>query len=417
MNELDAPLGKPSLPRKRKAAPEPGSDRHSGRGDTRGGFASAFVIFACAAIIGLNAYVLTVRDPLPQSAPIMLTVADTDGAADLNPVTGSVETPPVSEDTDSGVQVVYGSAGAETADAPNIVPAPRPEENGARISENGPKMIMVRDPSAASVGQPQQVAHLPDELAIEPSEWGDLPVRTDDGRRPMDIYARPWSQAGGKRIAIVIGGLGLSQTGTQHAISELPPEITLAFSPEGNSLNRWMRAARKNGHELLVQVPMEPFNYPQNDPGPQTLQVAAAEEDNLENLRWALGQLTNYTGIVNFLGARFASDEAAISPVLREIGQRGLLYMNDGTAGGQRLGELARAYDVPYVAGNVVLDTSQDPAEIRTRLKQLEGIAEAAGFAIGSGSALQPTVDTVAAWANDAKKRGFEIVGVSALAR
>jgi uncharacterized protein len=39
------------------------------------------------------------------------------------------------------------------------------------------------------------------------------------------------------------------------------------------------------------------------------------------------------------------------------------------------------------------------------------------GYAIGTGSAFEATVDTVAAWANGAKKRGFEIVGVSALAR
>ena len=162
---------------------------------------------------------------------------------------------------------------------------------------------------------------------------------------------------------------------------------------------------------------MEPFNYPQADPGPQTLLVAASGDENLHNLRWALGRLTNYTGIVNYLGGRFATDEAAVSPVLREIGQRGLLYLNDGTAGTERLQMLARAYDVPYLAGNMVLDASRDPAEIKARLKQLEEIAEGGGYAVGTGTALQPTVDTVAAWANDAKKRGFEIVGVSALAR
>ena len=37
-------------------------------------------------------------------------------------------------------------------------------------------------------------------------------------------------------VAIVLGGLGLSQTGTQRAIRELPGEVTLAFAASGNSL-------------------------------------------------------------------------------------------------------------------------------------------------------------------------------------
>ena len=106
-----------------------------------------------------------------------------------------------------------------------------------------------------------------------------------------------------------------------------------------------------------------------------------------------------------------------MTPVLREVGERGLLYFNDGTGGGEKLGMLAAALDVPYVAANATLDATRDPAAIKAKLAELEKIAEVTGYAIGSGSALEVTVDTVASWANAAKKRGFEIVGVSALAR
>ena len=39
---------------------------------------------------------------------------------------------------------------------------------------------------------------------------GPLPVRAADGRRAAEVYARPWSGTRGARIALVIGGLGLS---------------------------------------------------------------------------------------------------------------------------------------------------------------------------------------------------------------
>ena len=94
-------------------------------------------------------------------------------------------------------------------------------------------------------------------------------MRGADGRRPVDVYARPWSGARGARVAIVIGGLGLSQTGTQAAIAKLPAEMTLAFAPQGNSIGRWMQEARRKGHEIVMQVPLEPFDYPERQSRPQ----------------------------------------------------------------------------------------------------------------------------------------------------
>ena len=416
MTDLNAPLGLTGgkSAGKRPSRAETSTPRPARR---RGMIPVAAIVFA--AIGALNAWAFVSRDTLPDTAEIALAKA-VPAAGDPGAVTGSVAIADQAKPQEAeGVQVVYGlpEGAAQDAGSDSPVPVTRPPVTEGRISEGGPKVIVVRDPTAVEIGQPVQMAHLPDDDALEDSKWGALPKRAPGGQRPMDIYARPWSSAGGKRIALVIGGLGLSQTGTLRAIKELPPEITLAFAPQGYSLNRWMREARSKGHELLVQVPMEPFDYPRNDPGPQTLTVAAGEEANLDNLRWALGRITNYTGIVNYLGGRFATDDDAIGPVLREVGERGLLYLNDGTAGSGDLASLARAYDTPYVSGQVVIDSTQDPAAIKDHLKELEKIAETNGYAIGSGSAFEVTVDTVAAWANGAKKRGFEIVGVSALAR
>ena len=407
MSDLNAPLGQTG--RKPAGAKGRTSPSKARRSAGTGIPVAALAVFS--AVIGLNAWAFTERDTLPKTAPIALAAASP--PADKR-TTGSVEAA-AQPKNDHGVQIIYsndkGSAPAPEQDAG------QPDMSEGRISEGGPKVIVIRDPGEETLGQPQQVAHLPDDSALEASRWGDLPVRSNDGRRPMDIYARPWSHAGGKRIAVVIGGLGLSQSGTLHALETLPPEITLAFAPQGNSLMRWMRQARKEGHELLVQVPMEPFGYPDNDPGPQTLTVEASADANLDNLRWALGQITNYTGIVNYLGGRLARSPQAMTPILKEVGERGLLYFNDGTGGSENLGVLASALDVPYVSGNVVIDGTRDPAAIRDRLRELEKLADINGYAIGSGSALEVTVDTVASWANEAKKRGFEIVGVSALAR
>ena len=219
----------------------------------------------------------------------------------------------------------------------------------------------------------------------------------------------------GARVVIIVGGLGLSQTGTQEAIRKLPGEVTLGFAPQGNSLGRWMQAARQSGHELVMQVPLEPFDYPNVDPGRNTLTVDAPPDEMLKNLRWALSRTTNYTGVMNYMGARFSADPAAMQTMLAELGKRGLLYFDDGTSARSAAPEVALKNGVAFAAGDGVIDGVRDRGEILKKLDELERTARAKGFAIGTGSAFDETVDAVASWVTEAKKRGIEIVPISAV--
>ena len=274
--------------------------------------------------------------------------------------------------------------------------------------------IVVRDPSA--VGQNLRVAHLPDQALIESGPAGPLPVRSADGRRPFDVYARPWSGARGARIAIVIGGLAVSQTGTQAAIAKLPPEVTLAFAPQGNSIGRWMQEARRQGHEIVMQVPLEPFDYPNVNPGRNTLTVGASAGDNVKNLLWALSRTTNYTTVMNYMGARFTADATAMEPVMAELARRGLGYLDDGSSARSVATDLALKDRVPLAVGDAIIDGAQDRGAVLGKLDELERIARAKGFAVGTGSAFDVTVDAVASWVAEARKRGIEIVPISAVA-
>lgn len=292
------------------------------------------------------------------------------------------------------------------AGGPSIIKVSPPPVSDTRI--------VVRDPSA--LGQDLRVAHLPDRDLIEQTEAGSLPRRAADGRRPFDVYARPWSGARGARVAIVIGGIGVSQTGTQNAITKLPPEVTLAFASGGNSLDRWMQSARQAGHELVMQVPLEPFDYPSVDPGRNTLTVDAAATENRDRLHWALSRITNYTGVMNYMGARFVADESAMEPFFGELAARGLMYLDDGSSARSLAQPLARRAGVPYASGDMPIDAERERGAILRKLDDLERTARAKGFAVGTGSAFDVTVEAVATWAEEAKKRGIEIVPISAVA-
>lgn len=279
--------------------------------------------------------------------------------------------------------------------------------------ENG-NVIVIRDPS--SLTQDLRLAHLPDRTLIEETDIGPLPIRSTDGRRPFDVYAGKWSGTRGAKVAIIIGGLGVSQTGTQVAISALPPQVTLAFASGGNSLDRWMQAARREGHEIIMQIPLEPFDYPSVNPGRNTMTIDAEPAENRDRLYHSLSRITNYTGVMNYMGARFVTDEAAMTPFFTELGQRGLMYLDDGSSSKSLAHELALQQRVPYVAADLVIDNERDRGTILKRLDEAERIARAQGQAVAIGSAFDVTIDALGQWIREASSRGIEIVPVSALA-
>ncbi|HWK15810.1 MAG TPA: divergent polysaccharide deacetylase family protein [Rhizobiaceae bacterium] len=303
----------------------------------------------------------------------------------------------------------------ETA-AQSPTPQAPPQSGGAQIIKVPPQNggIVIRDPS--SLNQDLRTAHLPDRALIEDSPEGPLPVRGADGRRPFDAYARPWSGARGARVAIVLGGLAVSQTGTQAAIAKLPAEVTLAFASGGNSIDRWMQQARQKGHEIVMQVPLEPFDYPNVDPGRNTLTADVSADENSDRLHWVLSRTTNYTGVMNYMGGRFMTDRAAMEPFIRELGERGLMFLDDGSSARSLGADLSASAGTPFAAGDVMIDSVRERGDILARLDDLERTARAKGFAVGIGSAFDVTVDTVTGWVQEARRRGIEIVPISAVA-
>ncbi|WP_114389882.1 divergent polysaccharide deacetylase family protein [Notoacmeibacter marinus] len=286
--------------------------------------------------------------------------------------------------------------------------------DGANPAETG-GAIIVRD--AASLSAPMRLSGQPKPALVEPSPAGLLPKIGPDGERPFDAYRRPAEAIDGPAIALIMGGLGLSQTGTQHAIRTLPGPVTFAFAPTGNSLSRWQQDARAGGHELLLQLPMEPFGYPGTNPGLGTLLADAEPDETLILTRKALASMTNYAGIINYMGGRFLTENAALQPVMKEIAGRGLMFVDDGTAPASQAGRLAAREGAPFVMAGDPVDAIRKPEMIRRALAALEARAKEGGPVIATASAFRVTVDELARWMDAAEARGIRFVPVSALAQ
>lgn len=290
-------------------------------------------------------------------------------------------------------------------------------ESGVTVVRPGaeaPGAIVITVPESGEV----RLANAPDGRLVERSRFGLLPKVGPDGATPAQVYARPAGPAPATkpngRIALLVGGLGISQNGTAEAIAKLPAAVSLGFAPYGTELERTVQRARGDGHEVFLQVPMEPFDYPDNDPGPQTLLTGPKATENIDRLHWLLGRFTGYVGIVNFLGGRLTADEAALSPVLREIAGRGLMVVDDGSSARSLLAPAAAKAQIPALKVDRVIDSMTRADAIDQELQRLEVLARERGVAVGAATALPVSVERIARWAATLEAKGLVIVPVSA---
>ena len=102
--------------------------------------------------------------------------------------------------------------------------------------------------------------------------------------------------------------------GTISPAMALPAQIGLSFSPYAAGLADWRRQAAGRGHELLLDLPLQPARYPADDSGPLTLMVATDPAAQAQALARLLGEPGSWRAVVVEAGA-FAATPSRFAPV------------------------------------------------------------------------------------------------------
>jgi polysaccharide deacetylase 2 family uncharacterized protein YibQ len=310
------------------------------------------------------------------------------------------------------VEVKHGTP--ETAKAPEV-----PGQKTITIidgSSGARKDVVVSsegsDNAAADVSPPVMTGI--DQKLLEKSRHGMVPIAIG-ALKPVTAYAAG-SEAERARamkmpsISIVIGGLGVGAAKTTDAIMKLPLAVTLGFTPYGSDPGKLVERARAQRHEVLLQLPMEPFDYPDNDPGPQTLLSSATAEQNLDRMMWHMSRFQGYVGVANFMGARFIATDTAMQPIAREASKRGLALFDDGSTPRSVAAAAAEGQGMPFARSDVAIDAVPTSADIDKALARLEGLAKERGVAVGVASALPISIERISAWAKTLESRGVMLV-------
>jgi len=326
---------------------------------------------------------VAIRQPAPADEKIATAPADTPESS-AKPV--AKQAPSSEQKT---VTIIDGSSG---------------KRQDVTISGDGPD-------KAEADAAPAMMADV-DQRLLEKSRYGMIPVASD-GLKPFTVYAADADRVKAAKmpvVAIVVGGLGVGAAKTADAIVKLPPAVTLAFTPYGSDPTRLAERARAQRHEILLQIPMEPFDYPDNDPGPRTLLTTLAPEQNLDRLYWHLSRFQGYAGIANFMGARFVVTDTVMQPIVGEAAKRGLGYFDDGLAPRSVAPSLAAAQAMPFARADLSIDGVPTAVEIDRALAKLEALAKERGVAVGMASALPISIERISVWIRALESHGIMLV-------
>ncbi|MGI9484901.1 MAG: divergent polysaccharide deacetylase family protein [Geminicoccaceae bacterium] len=250
----------------------------------------------------------------------------------------------------------------------------------------------------------------PDLTLVDASPFGPLPRIGEDGRRPIQTYARPYDRRDDRpKVAIMVAGLG-PQADATNATFHLPGAISLIFSAYTDDLPAYFERARLAGHEVLLELPMEPPDYPASDPGPHTLRASGTVDANIERLNWVLARAPGYFAVAGRGGAFARSPEA--TPVMKELAAKGVGMIEiDGTG----LTDASDEAGLAYLSAPRWIDATPSAQAIDRALGDLEARARQEGSAIGVAEAYPVTLKRLVEWTATLETRGIALVPASAI--
>ena len=270
----------------------------------------------------------------------------------------------------------------------------------------------------------------PDPRLVEQSRFGIIPKISSEGLKPFEIYSRPmvWSKIAGPaspetdlrlvestnpKIGIIVSGAGLSYLATVEALIALPANVTFAFSPYANNAGSQVADARRDGHEVMLEIPMDSLNPRLQDPGRMALLTELETEQNLERLSWLMTRFTGYFATIPVMGERFLSQPEKLSPIIQDLSKRGLaiVYATDSPI----LEQLSHDFQIPYARTTVQIDAELDPISIRNKLANLENAAKMNGYAIGIMRPISMTTRQLETWIKSLADKAIELVPVSSI--
>jgi uncharacterized protein len=197
------------------------------------------------------------------------------------------------------------------------------------------------------------------------------------------------------KIVIIIDDIGYDKK-IAMALSELDPKITfsvLPFAPFGKVIAKELHS---RGSQLMLHLPMEPFEYPDVNPGPGAILSSMSPDILLDQLKKAINDVPNIVGVNNHMGSRITTDANQMNQIFSTLKKEKLFFIDSRTAPKSQCKASARLFKLEFAQRDVFLDNFQNSEYITGQFNKLKALAKKNGFAIGIGHPYKATLHTLA---------------------
>lgn len=157
------------------------------------------------------------------------------------------------------------------------------------------------------------------------------------------------------RVAIVLFGLADDPASAKALLARDEPFAVIAPAI-GKERDALVRLARGPGRELVLQVPMEPEDYPRANPGPGTLLVNMPAGRIGKLTREYLEHARPVTAVANLQGSFAAQDEPFMSAFYKELKREGLSFLHLSPPSRSVARQVAARMGVAYDEPDAILD-------------------------------------------------------------
>ncbi len=251
-------------------------------------------------------------------------------------------------------------------------------------------------------------------LTEQHAKYGDLPIiRKSDHLRPFDAYRHPFAKDNLSKplIAVVMMDYGLSEQGSDGILGVLPSGVNLLLSTAARDTRAWVQKAYDHGHEVWLQLALEPPDYPASDPGAHALMTAGSIESNQDALLAQLGHAVGYAGVFSPLPSPYFLSGADADFAANAMFDRGLGLMINASTTSPIVRNAALDSKAPFYMGDMIV--AADPRLYPDAFAKAEAQAQKNGFAIIVFSPLPFAQKKMLDWTGQLTARGFSLAPLS----
>ena len=165
--------------------------------------------------------------------------------------------------------------------------------------------------------------------------------------------------SGRQKIAIIVDDIGYDMVPLKKLL-KIDAPITFSVLPHCiHSIDAAERLHRA-GREILLHLPMEPYDFPDKDPGAGALFSWMNEEEIRRQIREDIEAVPYVSGVNNHMGSRFMENKEKLNIVFNQISEDGLFFVDSLTTRHSKGKELAEKIGLRFTSRDIFIDNNQD---------------------------------------------------------